>query len=238
MIVPRYLIAAALAACIAAPARAGDLRPPDRDPPPQHRTPRDGREAGFLDRFIRQLADGDDAEYQRLREMHEQDPAKFRRMLADRRDQLRTDHAIRELSEFPAVREAIGSMPPNQLKDFRERLTQLLADAHPPPSDPGRSGWKPRGDSDRDGDSGIRTLTRKYHEVSEAERAAVLAELSRQLDVQFKEGEEDRARMIEAIEKRLDGLRRMLDERARNREEIIKCRLDELLAESDQRPRR
>jgi hypothetical protein len=232
---PRRLLIAGLAVLVAAPGWAG-TSPPDPDAPPaQNRAPRPprDREAGYLDRFIRQLADGDEPEYQRLRTLHEKDPAEFRRLLAERRDRLRADRAIHALSEFPAIRDAIRSLPPEQSAAFRTRLTALLGDPPPPPG-ADRNDGRPRGDGDGNRrDSSARELARQYRDAADADKAAVLTELRRQLETQFEKGEEDRARMIEAVEQRLHGLRKVLDERAKNREEIINCRIEELLEDRE-----
>lgn len=222
-----------LACVLAAAANAG--APPDRsrEPSSADRERWKARGEEFLDRFIRHLADGDEAEYQRLQTLHREDPDQFRKELEERRDQARCDQLRGGLHDFPTVLQAIEALPENEQSAFTKRVGELLAGPRRTgPEGANRGGWPPRKDgSNRQDDRELQDLVTRFRQASDADKVLVLKDLRAQLETQFERGEEDRRRMIESVEKRLEELRRMMAERSENRSDIIEDRLREVLAD-------
>jgi hypothetical protein len=193
----------------------------------------------MVEQWLEQLRKRDPAEYERLTQLRQDDPEAFREELEQR---LQRERARKFLERYPALKDAIDSMPEKDQQAVLRRLGAMP----PGPGGPGTDGRRPgpgRGPGPGDGpprpeieklQQEVGALARAYREASsEDARQGVRGELKTKLSALFDLREAQRREELARFESHAADVKKKLEKRAANKETIIEKRLQELTGAED-----
>lgn len=200
------------------PPEDAEFMPPPGGPPPG--------EEGLappgppVDQWMEHLRKERPEDFERLKQLRQDDPQAFRGALHQR---LRQERIMRNLKDHPRVMEFLLGLPEQE----RDQVLRKLA-----PGGPGRGFRGPPEVTNPEVmklEAEAQRLAKSYRKAAgDDERAKIRGELQGKLETLFDLREQERARQIERIETDLGKLKKALEDRQAHRADIISRRLGEL----------
>jgi hypothetical protein len=205
-------------------------QPPPDAPPPFHRLMENeappGHPASPLQQWMKQLAESDPEEFQRLQTLRMQDPQEFRRIA---REKIK-EHGLRKLqTERPAIYDAIIHLPEEDRQWLADRL--LRPNVGPPP---GRRGPEDDGPRRDDGPGLDRSLIRAYKQAkTEDDKIAARDQIRENLSALYDQQLAQRREQLSEAEEKIASIRKALALGEAGKEAFIEEKLSVWLNHAD-----
>ena len=230
-LMPRIALLLALTAAVTVSAQP----PPDDAPPFRHHQengPLSIRPASPLQQWMKQLAESEPEEFERLQNLRMQDPQEFRRVT---REKL-LEHGLKKLNaERPAVHEALMNLPEEDRQWVADRL--LRPNIGPPPGRDERDNKGPRREG---GPPGIdRTLIRAYKQAeTDEEKSAARDRIRENLAALYDRQLAERREQLTEAEEKLAAIRNAIERGEAGKDAFIEEKLSVWLNHADNKGKR